>query len=122
MTYKLDFEIPSLPKMTNNASGASNHWRYTHAERKKWRNAVCQIAKVRRPDEPLLKAKLCLTRYSSVSPDPDGLVSGFKSVIDGLVDAGVLVNDKVVNIGMPEYRWEKVSPRSGKIRIQVEAA
>lgn len=68
---------------------------------------------------PLKKAQLILTRVSAVSPDSDGLVSSFKWVIDGLVRAGVLVNDGYGNIGMPEYRWEKGSRGQGKIRVVV---
>ncbi len=71
------------------------------------------------PEKPLKKARLVLTRYSSNSPDFDGLVSSFKHVIDGLVDAGVIQNDKFENIGAPEYVWEKCGRRAGKITVEV---
>lgn len=73
-----------------------------------------------KPKWPLKKAKLTLIRYSSVCPDSDGLVSGFKHIIDGLVIGRVLVNDKFENIGMPTYLWEKAAPRGGRIRVIVE--
>lgn len=119
--YVLEFELPSLPPMTNRASGASNHWRHIHAERKRWRETVATIARVRRPSSPLERAKLTLTRCSSVCPDADGLVSGFKPIVDGLVDGGVLRDDKLRTTGMPDYRWESAPKGLGKVRIRVEA-
>jgi hypothetical protein len=63
---------------------------------------------------------LTLTRGSSVQPDYDGLVSGFKHVIDGLVLAKVLINDDQETIGIPEYKWVKADPKEGFIRVTVE--
>jgi hypothetical protein len=117
--YKLTFEIPGLPRMTNPSGKSNSHWvRYNEA--KKWKAMVGLIVASKRPPTPLEKAKLTLTRFSSVSPDPDGLVSGFKHVIDGLREAGVLANDRYSNIGMPDYRWEKAKQKQGKIKVTVE--
>lgn len=73
----------------------------------------------RRPPKPLKKAKITLTRHSSVSPDFDGLVSSFKHILDGLIDAKVIQNDKFENIGAPEYVWEKTGRRAGRVTIEV---
>lgn len=81
--------------------------------------AVSKIIGAKKPATPLERARLVLTRFSSVAPDPDGLVSGFKHVIDGLVQCGVLSNDRYDNIGMPDYRWQKVPPKAGRIRVEV---
>jgi hypothetical protein len=121
MSYRLEFSIAGLPRMTN-PSGRANHWAIKAAEARKWHAFVFVAVASHRPVKPLEHARLTLTRYSSVSPDSDGLVSGFKHVIDGLVKAGVLVNDKVSNIGMPTYKWEKSPPRKGAIRVLVEEA
>lgn len=118
--YRIEFELPGLPGMTNRASGASNHWRRIHSERSAWRDTVACYSHAKRPKKPLARAHLTLIRFSFVCPDPDGLVSGFKAVIDGLVAGGVLVNDKFTNIGMPIYRWEQVPKGKGKIRVIVE--
>ncbi len=74
-----------------------------------------------RPPEPLERAKLTLTRCSSREPDTDGLVSCFKHVVDGLVEAKVLADDRPSNIGIPDYRWEKCSNKLSRIKVQVEA-
>jgi hypothetical protein len=118
--YRLEFEIPGLPRMANLASGKS-HWRHAHNEAKKWKALTAAAVRIAgKPHSPLAHAALVLTRYSSVPPDPDGLVRGFKHVLDGLVESGVLENDKLTNIGMPEFRWEKCKPKQGKLRVVVE--
>lgn len=119
--YRLVLELPGLPRMTNPSGAKSTHWRVVKAERDQWKGIVHSIAKAAGlPRAPCKTARLHLTRYSSVSPDPDGLVSGFKAIVDGLVEAGVLANDRFENIGMPTYDWQKVKPKQGRIRVVVE--
>ena len=118
--YILEFELLGLPKMTNPSGSKSTHWRGIKKERDHWIAMVAAIAKPKRPPAPLEKAKLTLTRYSSVCPDPDGLTSGFKAVVDSLVKSGILQNDKMKNIGFPDYRWEKAPPGAGRVKIRVE--
>lgn len=114
------FSLHGLPKTTN--SNSRRHWSHQYREATKWKKAVLVALNSARmlPDKPLAKARLTLTRFSSSCPDSDGLVSSFKHVIDGLVEAGVLVNDKFENIGMPVYQWEKCPPRKGFVRVMVE--
>ena len=119
MSFKLAFEINQLPRMTN-PSGRPTHWAIKAKEANHWIGLVAEAVRAAGPAPvrlPLKRAKLQLTRFSSVSPDADGLVSGFKHVVDGLVRAGVLVNDKFVNIGFPEFNWVKVPPKQGRIRV-----
>lgn len=87
-----------------------------------WKQQVISFVKFNRlgPPKPLPMAKVTLTRCSSSEPDFDGLVGSFKNVLDGLVAALVIEDDKMSNIGAPDYRWEKASPGGGKIRIVVE--
>lgn len=116
--YYLSFEIPGLPNRPNQVN-AKGYWsRYKESEA--WHELVAMTVGRRKPKAPLKKAKLILTRYSSVCPDPDGLVGSFKYVVDGLVKCGVLTGDKLTQIGMPDYRWEKVKPKQGKISAVIE--
>ena len=117
MKYKIEFELSGLPKMTN---AISNHWFIRKKEADKWKNLVALALAGQQPKRALAKASLVLTRCSSQPPDPDGLVSGFKHVIDGLVACGVLENDKYENIGFPVYLWEKVPNKQGKIKIKLQ--
>jgi Holliday junction resolvase RusA-like endonuclease len=114
--YKLTIELPALPKTTN---GSHGHWSVIAAERKKWRRLVVFAVGIKRPAKPLMQAKATFTRFSSNEPDDDNLSISFKSVRDGLVDAGVIADDKN-RILTATYRWEKAPPKKGKITIEVE--
>lgn len=118
MKYELEFTIPGLPSTTN--SSGRKHWAIKAKEARQWKTWVYYEVHKHRPTEPLLKARLTLTRVSSGECDSDGLVSSFKHVIDGLVYAGILVNDRFSNIGMPEYRQLKCAPKQGHIMVKIE--
>ncbi len=117
--YKIEFEIQGLPPMANIASGKS-HWRHAHAQSVKWKQAVAVSVGKRRPIAPLKKATLTLTRHSSSAPDYDGLVRGFKYVVDGLRECGVLADDKMANTGPWNCFWILAPQRQGKISVRVE--
>ena len=116
--YTLAFELPGLPLMANQL--LRGHWRVKHAHAMKWKLAVSLACHRFKPPRPLTSAALSIVRVSSVEPDFDGLVSGGKHLIDGLVECGVLANDKSSCIGQPSYAWEKCAPRKGCVRITVE--
>lgn len=118
--YIAEFSLPGLPKMTNNNSRLT--WQAKMGESRKWKELVSEhvFFLCIQPQKPLKKAKLTLIRYSSSEPDTDGLVSGFKHIIDGLVVCGVLENDKPSNIGIPEYKWSYVPRKLGFVKIIIE--
>ena len=94
------------------------------AYRKAWKACIEAAIGDDVPDVPLQVAALRYTRASSVCPDWDGLIAGFKVVQDALCPS-VLVNDRMENtVGfdgpMPEYRWEQVAPGAGYITIEIE--
>lgn len=118
MAYELRIRLEGLPKTTNTMSGM--HWAAKMAHAKRWKRAVWQeVLRQGRPSEPLKHAKLRLVRRSSQAPDFDGLASSFKHLIDGLVESRVLLNDKLENIGMPEYVWEKCPRSDGHVLVEV---
>lgn len=98
------------------------HWTITSKHAIHWKFAIAKAVEHSggAPDKPLEKASVELTRSSSVEPDFDGLVSGFKAILDGLVICGVIASDKVSCISQPKYFWEKSPKRQGKVRIKVE--
>lgn len=102
-----------------NASGRSRNFWAIKKESDLWKKYVGQVA-VPRPLSPLKRARLTLIRFSSSEPDYDGLVHGFKPIIDGLKEAGVLIDDKFSNIGASNYQWEKCPPKKGRIIVIVE--
>lgn len=117
--YRLEFTMAGLPKTTN-AKRGFGHWSQYYKESVKWKKNILPYLISKRPEAPLQKAKLTLVRGSSVEPDFDNLVSSFKHLIDALVDARILVNDRCENIGQPSYAWEKAQQGKGYVRILVE--
>lgn len=116
--YTLEFTIAGLPKMSNQL--LRGHWRAKLGHTKEWKRRVATaVALAVKPRESLTTASITLTRCSATEPDFDGLVSGFKPVIDGLVECGVLAGDKQSNIGQPTYRWERAKARQGMIKVEV---
>lgn len=116
--YDLSFEIPKLPP-TINLIGRS-HWAVEASNARKWKSYVALAVGRKLPSSPLERAKITLIRHSSNEPDYDGLVSSMKATIDGLVGCGVLKNDKMSNIGVPNYLWRKARRGEGKISVIVE--
>lgn len=121
MSYRLEFEIEGLPRMSNASGRSRGHW-VMNRETQKWKELAAHTARAKGlPPRPLKRALLTLTRFSSSEPDGDGVVAGFKPIIDGLVVAGVLEDDKWSNTcGLAHYRWEKVKPKQGFLRVVVE--
>lgn len=116
--YKLEIEVNFLPKPANQL--LRRHWSLLTKEKNKCHNAVLIAIGPNKPDKPLQKAELHLTRCSSSMPDYDGLVSSFKYIIDGLVKAGVIVDDKPAIIGYPTYEWEKANRGQGTVRVRIK--
>lgn len=115
--FRLEFELPGLPKRINESFRGG--WQARVGEARKWKRLV-NLHAWPRPAIPLQRASLTLTRCSSVEPDYDGLVGSMKHVIDGLIETGVISGDKRVNIGVPKYEWRKVSRGHGKVIVVVE--
>ena len=117
MAYVLEVEIPGLPAM--NSSSRLNRWRDI-TEKNRWANEVMLATRGKRPAKPLQRAKVTYIRRSAVEPDYVNLVASFKHPEDGLVKAGIIVDDKPSVIGRPDIRWEKVAARNGSIVLRVE--
>jgi hypothetical protein len=123
--YSLNLKLPGLPNITSN--GPHGSWRAKAASVRIWKNAVrmALAAHHELPEKPLANVRIVMTRHSSLEPDPDNLGISFKACLDALkVDAksgfaGVIVDDKRIHIGKPEYLW-KYAPRiRGFVTIEV---
>lgn len=120
--YELEFKIEGLPSLANIASGKS-HWRHAHREAKRWHEEVViamRLSNCIKPKKPLKHYLLYLVRYSAVEPDYDGLVRGFKYVVDGLKYSKVIEDDKLSNSGQWICLWERVPRKQGHLRIRVQ--
>lgn len=118
--YRLEITLAGLPESPNRSRYAN---RFAAANKvKRWKQAVFTKAWPHRPPKPLAKAQITFTRFSSVEPDYDNLVSSFKACGDGLKQAGIIVDDKRSVVGVPTYAWQKCAPRAGRITIEVREA
>lgn len=108
------------------ANGSHGHWRAKHRRTQTWQTktiAAILRSTFKRPIAPLAKARLVLTRHSSAEPDFDGLVHGFKPIVDALVKMEIIENDKPSVIGQPSYRYERAGRGKGFVTVEVwEAA
>lgn len=120
MPYILELEIPDLP-MTYNELGRK-HWAVKAKEAKKWINMIHILSSGTRPEEPLKRAKITFTRMSPRKLDPDNIPQSFKHVMDGLVEAGILENDREENIVELKYKQVVCKKFDRGIKIKVEEA
>lgn len=117
----LDLTLDGLPPM--NTADRTHHWSAYRLKRA-WEGKVCAAVLHelgRWPERPLDRARVTITRCSTREPDFENLTQGGKFLLDGLVKAGVIVDDSPGVIGRPEYLWVKGEPAKGSVRIQVEA-
>ena len=90
--YQLDLALPYLPKSLNkalrfNCSGSNRL-------NKGWDDAIWVAVRGQLPPKPLQKARIRLVRHFWQTLDYDGLVGSMKPVVDALVTAGVLIDDR----------------------------
>lgn len=117
MSYSLKIQLRGLPRLNT-----SDHipWRVDQRETQQWCDAVHWHCKGKLPYAPLERARLRFTRHSSKEPDRgDNLNHSFKHIRDGLVRAGVIVDDKPEVVGDPVYQWEKAPRGKGFVTIEV---
>lgn len=92
------------PTTTNRAHNM--HHRAVSADRKRWREAGCVLARAARI--PVLERVVveCWGRYPNRKslPDPDAVAPALKGVLDGLVDAGVIRDDSGEFVDAVTYR------------------
>lgn len=116
--YAIVLAIAGLPRSPNAIRG---HWASNAKRIKAWRAAVVRAVELNGgpPAKPLERAAITFTRHSSVEPDHDNSVAACKPLLDGLRDAGVIIDDKKRNVGAPEYLWAKAPPKRGRVVIEV---
>lgn len=101
----LRYTIPCVPPSLNQFAGRENIWEY-RALKKRWAELAAIYCRPR-PKEPIARAILTLTYHFADRRrrDPDNY-SG-KMILDGLVQAGILLDDSFDNV---ELRLKKGEP------------
>lgn len=95
------------------------HWRVKSRDTKYWDYVIAVFVGNELPISPLKKAKLKLTRFSPRPLDWDNLATSFKNPVDALVACGVLEDDNLSVIGIPEFEWIKSTKKEQRIRIEI---
>ena len=115
--YTLKFQLAGLPKIISN--GGHGNWRVKAARVRAMKHSVLLAVGIKKPKTPLTKARIVFTRHSSLEPDPDNLIISFKSCMDGLKLAGVIIDDRRINIGTSQYKWIYAPKNKGFITVEV---
>ncbi len=125
MSYRAEAIFHGLPPLQSHRRRA--HWAQVHREDRVWKQAVHWRFATRAPSAPLSHAGVTCIRVSMQEPDYDNLVHSFKPLLDGLVAARVLEDDKPRNFvgGHPDYHWRKAPRRAMQhvvVRVEEDAA
>ena len=120
MSYTLSLRLDGLPPLQRSA--ARGHWAKDAGVVKRWRERTAFEIGRHKPRRPLVRAELEFERHSASEPDFDNLVASFKPILDGIVLAGVLADDKPSNIGSPRYYWRKASRGGGFVTVKLREA
>jgi len=91
-----------------NYANARMHWRVKFVSLALWKAHVVKHIGRTPAQWRIEQPQLTLTLFSLKEPDFDNLVSRWKPVIDGLVAAGIIQDDKISVIGSPTFHWRKV--------------
>lgn len=111
MAGDLRYMIPEVPPGNNKYIGRMNRWGYQE-EKKRW-ECLIQYLCVPKPERPIQKAKVTLRYFFPTRGrrDPDNY-SG-KMILDGLVRAGILLDDSFSCIELVLLGgYDKKNPRT----------
>ena len=116
--FLISFSIKALPPLGN--AQTRKHFRERMKDVEVWAILVKAAIGKSIPKSPSPYCLLTLKRFSTKMPDYDGLVMSFKHVVDGIKNAGVLVDDNYAVTGQWDVTWAKVSHRKQEgIEVQV---
>lgn len=119
--YRHEIKLDGLPRIESN--GSKKHYYVTNRERQTWKARVvtfCRINKII-PLTPLTKVKIICTRYShGKGSDYVNRAGSFKPILDGLTEAGIIVDDNDDVIVEQHYPQGKAKPKCGYITVLIE--
>ncbi len=117
MKLVADMTVMGLPDTINTIGRI--HWALQAKDVKRWNNAVYQQCVLNRiAGLGLKKATVEFVRHSFTQPDTDNLANSFKYLQDGLVKAGVIIDDNPTVL-TATYLWEKAPRNKGYCTIKV---
>lgn len=72
-----------------------------------------------KPEKFKGKVNVHLTRYSSRVPDPDGVAGSAKTLLDAIVDAGIIEDDNMNIVENFTVSWEKCKRKERRTEIEI---
>jgi hypothetical protein len=117
--FSLSFTLSVLPLTLNEMMG--KHWRTRHSNFDLIHNLIAVVTRRKKPAEPIKKARITVTRYSSGTLDRDNMYFTFKPIIDGLVMAGIIIDDgfdQVKELNPIQVKIKRNEPK--KVDVLVE--
>ena len=104
--------IPDIPPSLNKWSRM--HWAKAAEIKKQWEANIYYSAYSQRPKEPFKKAKVTITYFFKTKQRHDLDNYTPKFILDGLVKAKILLDDRAEYIGMTELiqEYDKERPRT----------
>lgn len=110
MYRRYNYIIPEIPPSNNKFIGRNARWQY-QAKKKRWADMIAFLCRPK-PPTPIPKAQVTLDYYfgNRIRHDPDNY-SG-KMVLDGLVKAGIILDDSFdcIRLQLNGY-YDKNHPR-----------
>lgn len=113
-----EYSIPAVPDSLNKYMGRDNMWEYRQ-QKPVWEQLVCVYCRPL-PRKPIEKAVVTLIFHFTTRQrhDPDNYVGGAKPLMDGLVRAGVIVDDSFDCIELRARQGEVDA--KGRVDVRIE--
>jgi len=111
------FEVPGIPASPNVTRTRNFHLNASQA--KDWKTATIAAVGGRHPETPLPSVRLVLVALTKTRGrrDPDNFAAACKPIIDGLVLAGVLVDDSFAVIRELVVRREQADRNAVRVEV-----
>ena len=101
--------LPNLPPKEANPNNNSHYYTRSKVRREQQEQIIGYVLSIsKRPPEPLNKAHITITWKSADNRnrDIDNLFSAMKGSLDGLVSAGVIIDDSAKHVSYTlKYEW-----------------
>lgn len=122
-TSAFEIRIEGLPKLPNELKGM--HWAARSNHTKQWRCTTVALAIAKRNSlnfffKPFQACRITFVRASASPADLDGIVASMKPLLDGIVDAGIILGDGPGCVMDIKAEWHDAPKKKGYVKIIVE--
>lgn len=114
--YRLSFTLHEVPLTLNEMMG--KHWRSRHNSFSLIHKLIYLQTLKYKPETPIERARVAITRYSSGTLDRDNAYFTAKPVLDGLVECGIIKDDGFNQVKFLEVNQVKIK-RNEKRKLEV---